>query len=258
MNSAPDEQISHPPRQQEKQAVISGLNLAIAALVLGVASIPFSLMVIGAVYGAIGVILAVVHLKRKYPLRATAVWGLSLSGIGLLLSAGFGAYYVDQFLQFQKSMASLNSQRFEEWLNTEAPDISVKDLNGNEITLSGLKGRRVILDFWATWCPPCELETPHFIEITKTFDSNDLVIIGISSESAETLRSFAERKNINYTLAIEGDLPSPYADITSIPTTFFIDRQGVIRNIHTGYLDLDELKAIATNLDTKPDPNELD
>jgi peroxiredoxin len=257
MNSTSDEQINGPPQPQEKQAAIPGLGLAVAALVLGVASIPFSLMVIGAVYGVIGVVLAIVHLKSKYPLRAVAVWGLSLSGVGLLLGAGFGAYYMDQYLRFQKSMAAFDSQQFEQWVNKKAPDFSVKDLDGNEITLSALKGRRVILDFWATWCPPCRREIPHLVELAKTFDSNDLVIIGISSESAETIRSFTEGRGINYTLVSAQDLPSPYSDITSIPTTFFIDRQGLIRNVEMGYHDFDELKAAAVNLDTKPDVNEL-
>ncbi len=252
MNGAFDEQISN---TQERQARIPGLNLAIAALVLGVASIPFSLILIGGIYGVIGLVLAIVHLKRKYPLRATAVWGLSLSSLGLLFSAGFGAYYTSEFLQIQETMSMLDSQSYDEWLDMETPDFSVKDLDGTEIQLSELRGQRVVLDFWATWCPPCRREIPHFIKLANTFDSNDLVIIGISSESNETLRSFAKKKNINYTLAVDGDLPSPYANIISIPTTFFIDRQGVIRNIVTGYHDFDKLKALIMTLDPKPDPN---
>ena len=255
MNSAFDEQISNSSQRQEGQVRIPGLNLAIAALVLGVASIPFSLLLIGGIYGLIGLVLAIVHLKRKYPLRATAVWGLSLSSLGLLFSAGLGAHYIWSFLRIRESVSAMRSERFDHWLDTQAPDFSVKDLDGNEIRLSGLKGRRVILDFWATWCGPCRMEIPHLVKLANSFDSNDLVIIGISSEPNETLRSFAEKENINYTLALEGDLPSPYADITSVPTTFFIDRQGVIRNIVTGYHDFDELKALIMTLDPKPDPN---
>lgn len=275
MNAAFDEQISN---TQERQAGIPGLNLAIAALVLGVASIPFSLIFIGGIYGVIGLVLAIVHLKRKYPLRATAVWGLSLSITGLLLSAGFAPYVVREVLEIKKTMAILEREMlknamtnfiqeaqeaealeekyfFDGWTGIEAPDFIVKDLDGTEIQLSELRGQRVVLDFWATWCPPCRREIPHFIKLANTFDSNDLVIIGISSESNETLRSFAKKKNINYTLAVDGDLPSPYANIISIPTTFFIDRQGVIRNIVTGYHDFDELKALIMTLDPKPDHN---
>lgn len=132
----------------------------------------------------------------------------------------------------------------EEYIGIATPDMTLTDLDGNKIILSELKGKRIVLDFWATWCPPCKKEIPHFIELRKTTDSKELVIIGISNESAEKIKGFAEKHDINYPLVSTRDdkLPEPYNKITSIPTTFFIDRQGVIENVLVGYHSFEELK----------------
>lgn len=127
----------------------------------------------------------------------------------------------------------------------EAPDFSIKDVNGNPIKLSDLKGRRVILDFWATWCPPCRKEIPHFIELRSMTKEEELAVIGISSENPETIRSFAIKNKINYPVASAGDLPSPFSDVDSLPTTFFIDRKGIIQNVLVGYNSLEVLRAHA-------------
>ena len=223
---------------------------------MGLVSIPSSVLLIGGLYGLVGVILAVVHLSRERVLRTLAWWGLGLSIIGVVATLGFGALYYQQVIQFQDTMGMLEEQSFDEWIGQPAPDFTVKDLQGNEITLSSLKGKRVILDFWATWCPPCRIEIPHFVKLSNTYDANDLVIIGISQESSDTLESFREKKRVNYTLAIEGTLPSPYADVTSLPTTFFIDRGGIIRYVVTGYRKYEHLDGLVQSLDQKQEPNE--
>jgi peroxiredoxin len=119
-------------------------------------------------------------------------------------------------------------------------------MEGNEIILSQLKGKRVVLDFWATWCPPCKKEIPHFIMLANEVKSDNLVIIGISSEDKSVLKNFIEKTGINYPIASADDLPLPFAQISSVPTTFFIDRNGIIQNVLVGYHDYDTLKANAT------------
>jgi peroxiredoxin len=135
------------------------------------------------------------------------------------------------------------------WVGKAAPDFTVTDLQGNQITLSSLKGKRVILDFWATWCPPCRAEIPHFIELRKNVRANDLFIMGISSEDGVTLKNFVEENNINYPIARGEDLPAPYSGVTAIPTTFFIDRNGVIQNIEVGYRSYEVIYKNATSRD---------
>jgi peroxiredoxin len=91
--------------------------------------------------------------------------------------------------------------------------------------------------------------------LSKTYDADDLVIIGISSESEATIRSFRDKWQISYPLAGASNLPSPYGDIKSIPTTFFIDRKGIIRDVLVGYHDFRQLNAHVIALDQPPDPN---
>jgi peroxiredoxin len=237
----------------EKPAVYPGFGLAVACFVLGILSIPFSLFLIGGIYGLLGLILGIVHLSKKnYLLRPLTMWGLSLSLVGLLGSAGFGIYYFLQVKQLRQTMSMMETREYEEWIGVEAPDLTLKVLDGNTVILSELRGRSVILDFWATWCPPCRMEIPHFVKLRNRYDANDLAIIGISSEDVNTLNSFAREHRINYLLASEKDLPEPYADVTSIPTTFFIDQEGIIRHVAEGYHDFEDLNNFVNVLNSEP------
>ena len=113
----------------------------------------------------------------------------------------------------------------------DAPDFSVTDIEGRVHKLSDYRGRNVVVVFWATWCPACNLEIPHLIELRKTLAEGKLAILAISNEEPEHLKNFAESKGINYTIASLGynPLPEPFADVTSIPTTFFIDSEGKVK-----------------------------
>lgn len=125
-------------------------------------------------------------------------------------------------------------------------EFSVKDINGKKHRLSDYRGRNVVVVFWATWCPACNLEIPHLIELRKTVVEDKLVILAISNEEPERLKQFAESKGINYTLASLGDsfLPKPFVDVTAIPTTFFIDPEGKIKFAAVGVVSLADAKAI--------------
>jgi len=236
-----------------------GLGLAVASFVLGLLSLPLALLVAGAVTGLVGSILAIVHLGRKLPFRAMAVWGLILSVMGAAAGTGFGMLYGISIYRARSTMQEWEDSEFAEhadYIDTNSPDMTLTDLEGNKIILSQLKGKRIVLDFWATWCPPCKKEIPHFIRLRGTTDPNQLVIIGISDESAELIKDFADKHKMNYPLvsASGQQLPEPYSNIRSIPTTFFIDRQGVIQNVLTGYHSFEELKDNA--LRSKEDTNE--
>jgi peroxiredoxin len=135
-----------------------------------------------------------------------------------------------------------------------APDFTVTTLDGQKIALSELKDKRIVLDFWATWCPPCRKEIPHFIQLTKDISSNDLRIVGISHEDVKTLEKFAQKEGINYPIASAKGLPAPYSDVRVIPTTFFIDRHGIIQTVVVGYHDLATLKSYAMQKDYEGEP----
>jgi peroxiredoxin len=228
----------------------------VASLVLGILAVLLSAACLGAICGLVGLILAVVHLRGGRALRPMAWWGLGLSIVGLLLTIALTVYAGRVFRQIRERMGQSASRTYQQWIGKESPDIAVKDLDGKSLVLSELLGRRVVLDFWATWCPPCKREIPHFVKLSKTYDADDLVIIGISSESEATIRSFRDSRGIKYPLATASNLPSPFGDVTSIPTTFFIDRKGIIRDVLVGYHDFARLNAHVIALDQPRDPND--
>ena len=135
---------------------------------------------------------------------------------------------------------------FESWSDKSAPDFTVSDMNGRTHTLSDYRGKNLLVVFWATWCPACKLEVPHLIELRKLYSEDELGIVAISNESPEQLKRFAADKGINYTVATLGGapLPAPFSDVTSIPTTFFIDRDGTIKVTALGLVSLEDSKAI--------------
>ena len=203
-------------------------GMAITSLVLGITAVCFSFILIGGLFGLIGLTLGLVHLRRERVPKAMAWWGFSLSLFGLLASIGVGVSYLHAFKRF-KAVMGPPTETLTEWEGVAAPDFTFVSLDGKKTTLSSLKGKRVILDFWATWCPPCRKEIPHFIRLVSNTSINDLFVIGISSEDEETLRPFVKQQAMNYPVASMDTLSEPYRSIRSIPTTVFIDRQGIIQ-----------------------------
>lgn len=129
-------------------------------------------------------------------------------------------------------------------IGTAVPEMKMKDLAGKDITLSSLKGKPVILDFWATWCPPCKEMIPLIIDLRKQHQADKLAIIGISNESVDKLKPFVEKAGINYPIvSYSNDLPAPFDAITSIPTMIFIDPDGVIRDVLIGTHEAKDISA---------------
>jgi len=121
-----------------------------------------------------------------------------------------------------------------------APDFTVKDLKGREISLSDYSGKVIFLNFWATWCGPCKVEIPDFIEAYKQYKDKGMEIIGISVDriSPKSVLKFVEKYKINYPVVMSTDKikkdykPGPY-----VPITIIVDQKGKIRHRHLGSLD---------------------
>jgi peroxiredoxin len=112
-----------------------------------------------------------------------------------------------------------------------------------------LRGRRVIVNFWATWCAPCLEELPNFIRLRAEASPTNVVILGLSTDDAVTQKTFAQRNGVNYPLAVLQNVPSPYRDIAKIPVTLVIDRNGVIQHVVFSAQDFRTLKQFAVEPD---------
>ena len=228
------EQGMNPPSESPR------MGLPIACLVLGILAFVLSPLTLGAPLGLIGMILGAVHAGRSKRPGAMAWWGIGLCLAGILASGAAAVFYVRYF---KKNLE--NRTDFVKWEGVAAPDITLTALDGKVVKLNDLRGKRVVLDFWATWCGPCVREIPHFIRLRNETSDKDLIVVGISDEDKPTVAAFAKQKGMNYIVASAGNLPSPYKGIDSIPTTFFIDRKGIIQSVVVGYHNFDELKRLA-------------
>ena len=132
-----------------------------------------------------------------------------------------------------------------DWYGKSAPDIAFQDINGKAHKLSDYNGKNILLVFWATWCAPCHAEIPHLIELRKKYSKDELQIVGISSENTITVKKFAEKQKLNYTVGnLVQRLPEPFASVRSIPSAFYIDRQGKIKLGTEGFVSKEESEAI--------------
>jgi peroxiredoxin len=118
-----------------------------------------------------------------------------------------------------------------------APDFTLTDANGASVKLSDYKGKVVLLNFWATWCGPCKIEIPWFIQFEKAYKDRGFITLGISMDENgwKAVKPFVSQTAINYPVMIGNDrLEELYGGIDSLPSTFLIDREGRIAFMHLG------------------------
>jgi cytochrome c biogenesis protein CcmG/thiol:disulfide interchange protein DsbE len=133
------------------------------------------------------------------------------------------------------SRAGISGQSFQ-----AAPDFQINDLEGKTHTLKDYRGKILLINFWATWCPPCRAEIPDFIEVYSAEKDKGLAILGISVDDlpASELLNFVRRFKINYPVALAtSEIINQFQPGEFIPTTIFIDKNGRIRHKHVGLLD---------------------
>ena len=160
---------------------------------------------------------------KKIVAVAVIVMGVLVAGIIFSGNEGNGSPVVTEVSE----VASSN----------KAPDFTLSDMRGNEVSLSDFKGNIVIINFWATWCGPCRLEIPDLIDLQEKYNG-DLVVLGVSLDydGPSVVPQFAEKLGISYPVLYgNGQVAHRYGGVTGIPTTFVIDRDMNVYRRYIGY-----------------------
>ncbi len=119
-----------------------------------------------------------------------------------------------------------------------APEIDLKSMTGDQITLSRLEGRPVLINFWATWCGPCREEFPALVRAYKKYQEQGLVILGVNFQddnSDEGVRTFMRNSLVNFPIVRDtGERVGRMYRVNGLPTSIFVDRKGIVRDIVVG------------------------
>ena len=137
-----------------------------------------------------------------------------------------------------------------------APQFSLEDLTGKKVSLADYKGKALLINFWATWCGPCKVETPWLVDLRNQYAGKGFEILGVSTDDIDRndpkmfgqekkeISDFVQRMHMPYPVLIDGDSVSkPYGGLDAMPTSFFVDRSGKIIAATMGISSKDDIEA---------------
>jgi peroxiredoxin len=238
------------------------MKLAAAALGVGAIGVYTSFFLFGGVLGLVAIGLGWMELRRRKEHRAMAWTAIGLGvfavAIGATMATAWGPEFRQAFLKGfgNEAVGASRDPGLASWTGEEAPDFTVTTLEGEEIRLSDLRGARVVVGLWATWCGACIEQVADLKRLSSETSRDELMMIAISAEQEEALRTFASAQDINYPVASADDLPEPFGDVSTFPTAFFIDGDGVIRGHKVGYAGFENLRDLALGLAFDEEPSE--
>lgn len=141
--------------------------------------------------------------------------------------------------------------------DSDAPALTVSTLDGDEVSLAGLRGQVVLVNFWATWCPPCRMEMPGFERVWNSRREGGLVVLGLSKERGDEpgVRAFLAERGITYPVAVTGpEAAEAFGGVRALPTSILIDRQGRVRHRVEGFFAEPALRRAVDRLLDEPAP----
>ncbi len=159
------------------------------------------------------------------------------TGALLAVALAVGLYFVNRYWIVPSTVRQAQAKSATE--HPFAPQFSLTEISGQKLNLADYKGKVVLLDFWATWCGPCRIEIPAFVELQNRYRDQGFAIIGISlDDGPEPVRDFYKQFKMNYPVAMDDQKVSAlFGGILGLPTTFVIGRDGRIYSKHTGAED---------------------
>ncbi|WP_040210459.1 TlpA disulfide reductase family protein [Clostridium polynesiense] len=131
-----------------------------------------------------------------------------------------------------------------------ASDFKLKDLSGKEVSLSDFKGKKIFLNFWASWCPPCKAEMPDMEKLYQETKDSDLVILAVNiGEGRPTASKFIKENKLNFPVLLDDTTAIALKyEVASIPTSYFIDKDGNISAKHIGMMSYEKMKSFVDNI----------
>src|SRR5438270_10095234 len=158
------------------------------------------------------------------------LWVLSLAGVGLV---GCNQHPASPPQPKEEALIAAGE------IGSRLPEFSVKDFEWREVSSAGLRGKVVLIDFWATWCQPCKKEMPGYQKLLDRYGSRGFAVVGLKSDimmDTENPIKFAKEIGVHYPLAVaSSDLVQKFGGIEGLPTTMIYDRQGVLRKKVIGF-----------------------
>ena len=185
--------------------------------------------------------------RRKWQLRVLRkAWLRSAAG-GLLLatlSSGLAGAQAAS-APASEAVGSKADTMTPEAQRKAPPDFALTNADGQRVQLSALRGRVVLLDFWATWCGGCKVEIPWYVEFDKKYRTQGLAVIGVSMDDGgmSVVKPFLAQKGIRYPVVMGNEGLAKQYKINEMPVTLLIDRQGRIAVAHTGVVDKDNFES---------------